>query len=455
MPVIRLFLYCWGFSMVRAEWGSRLGFVLAAAGSAVGLGAIWKFPYVTAKNGGGAFLLIFLVIVCTLGFSLMIAEMAVGAASRKSPVGAYRRLGGKKWSLVGYIGVLCGFLILSFYSVVGGWTIAYMVKSMEGTILTAEPKVLSEAFDTFITDPVVPLWYHAAFMGMTAGVVLAGVQKGIERVSKYLMIMLFLLILVLIGRALTLPGAWEGVTAFLQPDFSKVTASMLIEAMGLAFFSMSLGMGCMITYGSYASDKTYIPHSAGSVIALTTMICFLSGLMVFPAIFVFGFDPAVGPGLTFITMPAVFSHMEGGRFFGILFFFLLFVAALTSSVSLMEVVVSFFIDEFRFPRTPTTVVMALLMFGLGIAASLSLGVWQGYTLFGKNFFGLLDYISSNLIMPFGGIMVSILVGWKAWPAIVAKLGRPDGTQPVWLPLLKGFCRYVAPVLIGIILFQNL
>ena len=352
MPVIRLFLYCWGFSMVRAEWGSRLGFVLAAAGSAVGLGAIWKFPYVTAKNGGGAFLLIFLVIVCTLGFSLMIAEMAVGAASRKSPVGAYRRLGGKKWSLVGYIGVLCGFLILSFYSVVGGWTIAYMVKSMEGTILTAEPKVLSKAFDTFITDPVVPLWYHAAFMGMTAGVVLAGVQKGIERVSKYLMIMLFLLILVLIGRA-------------------------------------------------------------------------------------------------------VFSHMEGGRFFGILFFFLLFVAALTSSVSLMEVVVSFFIDEFHFPRTPTTVVMALLMFGLGIAASLSLGVWQGYTLFGKNFFGLLDYISSNLIMPFGGIMVSILVGWKAWPAIVAKLGRPDGTQPVWLPLLKGFCRYVAPVLIGIILFQNL
>ena len=222
--------------MARAEWGSRLGFIVAAAGSAVGLGAIWKFPYVAAQNGGGAFLLIFLMIVCTLGVSLMIAEMSVGAIARKSPVGAYRKLGGKRWSVVGYIGVLCGFLILSFYSVVGGWTIAYLVKMIEGSILTADPKVLSEAFDSFIADPVTPLWYHAAFMGLTAGVVLAGVQKGIERVSKYLMMMLFLLILILIARGLTLEGALEGVRTFLSPDFSKVTTTMVIEAMGLAFF---------------------------------------------------------------------------------------------------------------------------------------------------------------------------------------------------------------------------
>ena len=441
--------------MARAEWGSRLGFILAAAGSAVGLGAIWKFPYVAAQNGGGAFLLIFLVIVFTLGISLMIAEMSVGASTKKSPVGAYRKLGGKWWSGVGYIGVLCGFLILSFYSVVGGWTIAYIVKSIQGSILTTDPAVLSRTFDSFIADPVMPIWYHAAFMALTAGVILAGVQKGIERVSKYLMVMLFLLILILIARGLTLHGALDGVVTFLHPDFSKVTPTMIIEAMGLAFFSMSLGMGCMITYGSYASGETSIPNSAGSVIGLTTLICFLSGLMVFPAIFVFGFNPSAGPGLTFITMPAVFSQMSGGQLFGILFFFLLFVAALTSSVSLMEVVVSFFIDEFRFPRMMTTVIMSILMFVLGIGASLSLGIWKNYTLFGKNLFGLLDYVSSNLIMPFGGIMIAILVGWKAWPVISARLTRPDATCPVWLPLFRFFCRFVAPVLIFVILLQNL
>lgn len=441
--------------MARAEWGSRLGFILAAAGSAIGLGAIWKFPYVAAQNGGGAFLLIFLVIVFTLGISLMIAEMSVGASTRKSPVGAYRKLGGKWWSVVGYIGVLCGFLILSFYSVVGGWTIAYIVKSVDGSILTSEPAILSRIFDSFIADPVMPLWYHAVFMALTAGVILAGVQKGIERVSKYLMIMLFLLILVLIARGLTLQGALDGVIMFLYPDFSKVTPAMLIEAMGLAFFSMSIGMGCMITYGSYASGGTSIPNSAGSVIGLTTLVCFLSGLMVFPAIFVFGFDPSAGPGLTFITMPAVFTQMSGGQWFGVLFFFLLFVAALTSSVSLMEVVVSFFIDEFHFPRMTTTVVMSVLMFVLGIGASLSFGIWKDYTLFGKNLFGLLDYVSSNLIMPFGGIMVAILVGWKAWPAVSARLMHSDGTYPAWLPVFKVFCRFIAPVLIFMILLQNL
>ena len=412
--------------MARAEWGSRLGFVLAAAGSAIGLGAIWKFPYITAQNGGGAFLLIFLLLVFTLGISLMIAEMLVGSVTKKSPVGAYRKLGGRTWSLVGYIGVLCGFLILSFYSVVGGWTIAYIVKSVDGAILTADPKALTGIFSTFIADPVEPLWYHALFMGVTAGVILAGVQKGIEQVSKYLMIMLFLLILVL----------------------------MVIEAMGLAFFSMSLCMGCMITYGSYASDDTYVPHSAGSVITLTTLICFLSGLMVFPAVFVFGFDPSAGPGLTFITMPAVFSQMGGGQFFGVLFFFLLFVAALTSSVSLMEVVVSFFIDEFNCRRTPTTIVMSILMFVLGIAASLSMGVWNDYKFFGKNFFDLLDYISSNLIMPFGGIMVAILVGWKSWTLVSEKLAS-KGKHPWWLPLLKWFLRIIAPIMIFVVLLQNL
>lgn len=440
--------------MVRAAWGSRLGFILAAAGSAIGLGAIWKFPYVTAQNGGGAFLLIFLVMVFTLGISIMIAEMAVGQISQKSPVGAYRYFGGRPWSVVGYIGVFCGFLILSFYSVVGGWTVFYIARSLDTAFLTADAVVLKQIFDTFIADAMEPLWYHAAFMAMTAGVVLAGVQKGIERVSKSLMTMLFLLILVLIARSLTLPGASEGVMYFLTPDFSKVDTRMVLEAMGLAFFSLSLGMGCMMTYGSYASSETNLARSAASVIGLTTGVCILVGLMILPAVFAFGLDPAEGAGLTFIIMPAVFSHLGGGQFFAILFFFLLFVAALTSSVSLMEVITSFFIDEFALPRIPVTIVMAVLMFVLGIAASLSFGPWKEYTLFGMTIFKLLDYVTSHLMMPFGGIMVALLVGWKACEQVARRLSV-DGRIPRWWPLMKPFCRYVAPLLILLVLCQNL
>jgi NSS family neurotransmitter:Na+ symporter len=393
--------------------------------------------------------------VFTLGISIMIAEMAVGQLSQQSPVGAYRHFGGGRWSIVGYIGVICGFLILSFYSVVGGWTIFYIVRSLDGSILTADAVHLKQIFDSFITSPVEPLWYHAVFMALTASVVLAGVQKGIERVSKSLMILLFLLVLILIARSLTLPGASEGVLYFLMPDFSGISAQMALEAMGLAFFSLSLGMGCMITYGSYVSRETNIVRSAACVIALTTAVCFLMGLMVLPAVFAFGLDPAEGAGLTFITMPAVFSHLAGGSFFGLLFFFLLFVAALTSSVSLMEVVSSFFIDEFNLPRIPVSIVMAILMFALGIIASLSLGAWKSHTLFGMSFFDFLDYVTSHLMMPFGGIMISLLVGFKAWPQVVARLAPEEGERPWWLRAMKPFCRYVAPLLILLVLFQNL
>ncbi|MCM1128430.1 MAG: sodium-dependent transporter [Alistipes senegalensis] len=441
--------------MARAAWGSRLGFILAAAGSAIGLGAIWKFPYVTARNGGGSFLLLFLVMVFTLGFAVMIAEMAAGQIARKGPVGAYRRFGGRRWVLAGYAGIVCGFLILSFYSVVGGWTLFYVVKSAGGGLVTPDAEALKAVFDTFVSHPMEPVGYHALFMALTAGVVLGGVQKGIERVSKWLMTMLFLLILVLIARSLTLPGAWEGVVYFLKPDFSRMSAEMVLEAMGLAFFSLSLGMGCMMTYGSYVSDETDIASSAAWIIGLTTAVCFLVGLMILPAVFVFGLNPAEGSGLTFIIMPAVFSHLAGGGFFAVLFFFLLFVAALTSSVSLMEVVVSFLMDEFGFSRPVSAALMAVLMFVLGIAASLSFGVWKAPVFFGMNLFGFLDYVTSHVMMPFGGIMVCLLAGWVAWEAVAARLLAAGTFSPRWLGLLRPFCRYVAPLLILMVLLQNL
>lgn len=440
--------------MTRATWGSRIGFILAAAGSAVGLGAIWKFPYVSAKNGGGAFLIIFLIMSFTLGICIMIAEMLMGQISRKSPVGAYRFFGGKPFSLAGYMGVLCGFIILSFYSVVGGWTLFYLGRSFQSGLLTSDVRVLKTIFETFVENPYLPILCHALFMGITAAIIVCGIQKGIERISKTLMALLFLVLLILLGRSLTLEGAIDGVLHFIVPDFSKLSAEMFLDAMGLAFFSLSLGMGCMMTYGSYVNRDTNVATSAVCVTGLTIGISFLVGLMILPAVYVFGLNPAEGPGLTFIVMPAVFSYLLGGTYFAILFFFLLFVAALTSSISLMEVSVSFFIDEFATPRKLTTVILAIVMFTIGIFASLSLGVLKEFTFFGKTLFGLMDYCTSNIMMPLGALMTSVVVGWRSRKMFQDYLS--DGVRyPKWFSYISIFCRFVAPFLILIILFQNL
>jgi NSS family neurotransmitter:Na+ symporter len=338
--------------------------------------------------------------------------------------------------------------------VVGGWTIAYIGKSFGGEILTSDAKVLGDIFNGFITDPALPLLYHGLFAGLTLAVVIGGVQKGIENLSKFLMPALFVLMLVLIARALTLPGAVDGLLYFLTPDFSKVSGSMLVDAMGLAFFSLSLGMGIMITYGSYVDKEANLLSSSLWVIALTVLTCFLAGLMVLPAVFAFGFDPSAGPGLTFITMPAVFAQMVGGQLFAVLFFFLLLVAALTSSVSLLEVVVSFVIDEFKVGRKAAALGVSLLVFLLGIPASLSLGIWSEYTVFGLGFFDLLDFLTSKLLMPVGEVLLAIFVGWKVWPVIEAELSA-GARVPAWLRAMRGFCRYVAPALIAGILVHNL
>ncbi|MGC0154193.1 sodium-dependent transporter [Chromobacterium vaccinii] len=439
--------------MARSQWGSRLGFILAAAGSAIGLGAIWKFPYVAATNGGGAFLFVYLGICLTLGLVLMVSEMALGRAANAGAVGAFRRLAGGFWPVIGYMGVLVCFLILSFYSVVGGWTVAYIVKSLQGSIMTSDPKALGAIFSGFISDPVQPVLYHGGFALLTLAVVVGGVQKGIETLSKFLMPALFALMLVLIARGLTLPGAIEGVGYFVAPDFSKVSAAMLVDALGLAFFSLSLGLGIMITYGSYVGRESKLVSSALWVIALTVATCFLAGLMVLPAVFAFGFDPSAGPGLTFITMPAVFAHLPLGQLFAVMFFCLLLLAALTSSVSLLEVVTSFAIDELRLSRRAAAVLMAAGTFLLGVPASLSLGVWGDYQLFGMNFFDLLDFVTSKLLMPAGELLLALFVGWKAWPAVRGELS--SGRSPRIMRCMRGFCMALAPLLIGWIMVAGI
>lgn len=439
----------------RAQWGSRIGFILAAAGSSVGLGGIWKFPYMAARNGGGIFIVIYLLISAILGIALMVAEITMGVLSRKGPVGAYERLGGKHWKPIGYISVFCSFIILSFYSVVGGWTIAYFVKFFQGILLISDAEALTHIFKNFIADPYEPLIYHGIFMLATACVIIAGIQKGIERACKYLMAMLLLLIFILIARVLTLPGAIEGIKLFLEPDITKITPDMLIDVTGMVFFSMSLGMGIMIAYGSYVGDSFSIQKTAVSVVSLTTSISILCGLMILPAITVFGIDPQTGPGLTFISMPAVFSQMKGGYCFGLFFFFLLFVAAISSSVSLMEPVVGFFVDEYHTNRIVTSVVMSVLMFILGIAASLSFGIGQEITFWGRNFFDFLDFISSNLMMPFCAIAVSLLIGWKIWPIFTKRIVGERKKFPFWLQMMKPFFRFVIPIIIATVLLQNL
>ena len=441
--------------MARAQWGSRVGFILAAAGSAIGLGAVWKFPYVAATNGGGAFLFIYLLICITIGLVLMVSEMALGRLSHASSVGAFRQNGGKAWSLIGYSGVLICFLILSFYSVVGGWTTAYLVKAVTGSLIqTSIPSAGYEGlFTSFITNPVEPIIYHGIFAIVTLGIVIGGVQKGIENLSKFLMPGLFILLLILVVRSLTLDGAIDGIIYFIKPDFSKVTAAMLVDALGLAFFSLSLGMGIMVTYGSYVDQEANLFSSAIWVIMLTICMCFLSGLMILPAVFSFGFDPAAGPGLTFITMPAIFSQMPMGSLFAALFFALLMVAALTSSVSLLEVVVSFLLDEFKMNRRKASILTTLSIFLLGIPASLSFGIWNDFRLFDKTIFDLLDYLTSNIMMPFNEIMLAIFVGWLIWQKIAADLSS-SGKFVVVLPAFKVFIRFFIPVLIGIILIRN-
>ena len=441
--------------MARSQWGSKLGFILAAAGSAIGLGAIWKFPYVAATNGGGAFLFVYLLICLTLGLVLMVSEMSLGRLSSASSVGAFRQNGGKVWALVGYSGVLICFLILSFYSVVGGWTVSYLVDSVTGALLAhqTDTKAYSEMFGHFIADPVKPIVYHGVFAALTLGVVIGGVQKGIENLSKFLMPALFVLLLILIFRALTLNGAVAGLVYFVTPDFSKITISMIVDALGLAFFSLSLGMGIMVTYGSYVEKGANLFSSTLWVIALTVLVCFLSGLMVLPAVFAFGFNPSAGPGLTFITMPAVFAHMPFGALFAALFFALLLVAALTSSVSLLEVMVSFLIDEFKVNRRSASIWVTVLIFVLGIPSSLSFGILNNIKLFGMSIFDFLDYTTSNLLMPLNEIFLAIFVGWVIWPKVQADLSA-NGHAPKALPLMKVFLRFIVPLLIGAILIHK-
>ncbi|WP_353190896.1 sodium-dependent transporter [Pandoraea pnomenusa] len=421
----------------RGTWGSRLGFVLAAAGSAVGLGAVWKFPYVVGQQGGGAFLAVYLGCVLTLGVALLLAEMTVGRLTGKSITTALRMLGGRRWAWIGRIATFNAFAILSFYVVVGGWTVAYLWRAVTGALLTDDTTRLVSDFSSFIGDPVASLVSMAVFLALTAAIVAAGVQKGIERAGKWLMPALFVLMLLVIARALTLPGAMAGVAWFLTPDFSPISGDTLLEALGLAFFSLSLGAGMIVAYGSYLPKDARLASSAVWVATLATLACCLAGLMILPAVFAFGVAPDAGPGLTFITMPAIFAQMPLGHAVAVAFFLLLLFAALTSAVSLFEPVTAFLIDEYQWRRGPAVTTVFAATFGLGVPSALSFGLWRDVRLFDRTIFDLMDYVTVNLMMPAGGLCVALFVGGCIWPKARTVLDAPRSRwfAPVWRVLL--------------------
>ncbi|WP_346890474.1 sodium-dependent transporter [Clostridium sp. UBA1056] len=432
----------------RGQWASNIGFILAAAGSAVGLGNIWKFPYLAGANGGGAFVVIYLAMVVIIGFVIMLGEMAIGRNTHLSAVGAYKKLS-EKWAFIGFIGVIVGFCILSFYSVIGGWVLNYIYKYLTGGIVGAEAGAYFSGFISGTTGPIV---WHLLFMILTCVIVLKGIAGGIEKASKFMMPALFILLIVVALRSVTLDGAMEGIKFFLKPDFSKVTIETVMAALGQAFFSLSLGMGAIITYGSYLGKTENLEKNAIIIPAIDTAVAILAGFAVLPAVFAFGFEPGVGPSLMFITLPSVFDAMPFGQFFGILFFILILFAALTSAIALLEVVVSFIIDNFKIGRKKATIIISIIIFIIGIPCSLANGPVMGdFLIFGQNFFDFMSFLAESVLMPLGGLLMCIFIGYVWGVDNISNEISCNGkyrfrSKPFFVIMIK----YVAPVLIFII-----
>lgn len=443
----------------RGVWGSRWGFILAASGSAIGLGNVWKFPYIVGENGGGAFVLIYLACIFIIGTPIMLAEFTLGRKTNLDPVGAFASLKPKsKFIGIGYMGVLAGFLILSFYGVIGGWTFAYVVKSLTGSVLSfTSPTEAGDFFNNFTSNTGETLFYHALFMGVCIAIVLRGIHGGIEKACNILMPILVIFLILLMIRSLTLDGAMEGIAFYLYPDFSKISSNTVLIALGHAFFSLSLGMGCMITYGSYLSDKEKLTSAAVYVVIFDTLIALLVGMVIFPAVFAMGLEPAAGPSLIFSVLPTVFTDMPMGHVVSVIFFILLAIAAITSGISLLEVVVAYFIDQRGWQRKKAVTIVGLAIFAFGIPSGLSFGAMADMKLAGMTFFDHVDNITSNYLLPLGGMLTAIFVGW-VWGTKNAReeIEKHKNTFNFpWAQCWEFLIRYITPVAVSIVFLANI
>ncbi len=443
--------------MPRDSFGSKFGIIAAAAGSAVGLGNIWKFPYVAGQNGGGAFLIVYLLFIVAIGLPLMLSEFSIGRRAQRNAIGSFKKLApGKPWYLVGVMGLAAAFLILSFYSAVAGWTMEYVSKSVVNAFAGKDEAQLNIMFGDFITGTWRPLLWQLIFMALTAWIVASGIKDGIEKYTKVLMPLLVIMIIVLCIRSLTLPGAGEGLAFLFKPDFPSLTADAILSALGQAFFSLSLGMGTLITYGSYIGKNDNLPGTVLQVSAADTIIAIMAGVAIFPAVFAFGIDPAEGPGLVFITLPNIFQQMPGGYFFALMFFILLSVAALTSSISLLEVVVAYFTEELNLTRIKATILGAVMISVLGVFCTLSFGVMSEVKIFGMVFFDLMDFTSSNLLLPLGGFFIVIFVGWYLGPELSHReISNAGELKLGYFPVFMFLVKFVAPFAITLVFIYGL
>jgi NSS family neurotransmitter:Na+ symporter len=440
----------------RGSWSSRLGFVMAAAGSAVGLGNIWKFPYMAGEHGGGAFVLFFIFCVIAVGIPIMISEMVIGRHTHKNPVGAFKKVRGGVWVLAGWLGVVAGFVILSYYSVVAGWTVDYLWLSLRGIFTVQHAGEVPQLFAGLLSSDMSQLFWQALFMGMTIFIVLGGVSSGLERANKIMMPTLFFILVGLAGYGLASPGGGKALSFLFSPDWSKLRPQSMVEALGQAFFTLSLGMGAMLTYGSYSDERTNIPKVAITVTIMDTCVALLAGLAIFPIVFTYGMEPAGGPGLVFKTLPIVFSRMPGGTLIAILFFLLVVFAALTSAISLLEVVVAYYCDEKKWERKKATLVMGFVIFLLGVPSALSNNLLKDVHFIGDlNFLDSIDLLATNYILPLGGLLIALFTGW----VLTTRLARNEIEKgevrfhlyPAWHFLIK----YVSPVLVAMVFLNKI
>lgn len=429
----------------RGNFATKFGVLMATVGSAVGLGNIWRFPYQTGVNGGGAFLLIYVICVLLIGIPAMTAEFIVGRETHKNAVGAFEKLD-SRWSGVGYLGVLTGFIIDCYYCVVTGWTLYYLYLSVTGSLLGGTVSEYASMFHNFSAGVVFPIVTLVLVIVITGIIISKGVQNGIEKASKIMMPMLFILLVILAINSCTLEGASEGLNFLLIPDFSKIGLDSLLAAAGQAFFSLSLGMGCLITYSSYFTDDVDLAKTASQSALIDMLVAIVSGIIIFPAVFSFGMEPEQGPGLVFKVLPNVFTQMGFGTLWAIMFYLLLFIAALTSFISITEVVVAYASETFKISRRNAVIVVCSLFILIGIICSLSFGPLADVTIFGMNIFDSMDYLSTNIMLPLGGILTSLFVGWSLDRRIVETQLKID--SPVKYKVLRVyifFLRIVVPI----------
>ncbi len=449
----------------REQFGSTIGVIAATAGSAIGLGNIWRFPYVTGENGGAAFLLIYIFLMLAIGVPVMLSEMVIGRKSQSNAIGSFKKLVPKSyWWLIGLMGIFASFVILAFYGTVAGWTLHYVYSSLSHNLL-------GQNYETFFLDfkdsQLMPIVWHIVFMVLTAFIVLAGVKKGIEKYTKLLMPLLFLLIIVLCVRSVTLPGASKGLEFLFRPDFSKINANVILAALGQAFFSLSIGMGAVITYASYVRKKENLGKISLYVTFADFLLALLAGIMIFSAVFAFGIEPSSGPGLVFMTIPSIFEQIPFGNIFSIIFFLLLAIAALTSSISLLEVVVAYAVEELKLKRKWATLISSVLITIIGLFCTLSWSTFKNFNInvgseseMGETkvmyFFDMMDFLASNILLPLGGMLIVIFVGWKLGKQkSIIELSNENTIKSNLFSVVFFIIKFIAPIAIAFVFLRGI